>query len=278
MPSKKNLKNQAWKKTSSKKKALKRPAGTVTSGLLQSKHRYQNHSLLLGTVPKVGNTDLKYIDSASDTNYLPVTNAYSAMNVITHEPLTSITSVGGAPQNGIIQDNGISGRIASKVFLKKLEARCIFEWPSVDLTGDTSGAGGYLKGRMLVVLDKQPNQTLATPDQVLDGDNTQDITSRMVNYSNVKRFKVLCDKSFSMPPQHIMENDYVPAAATTLDFEVDLQGNTTLYASDTSDGLFDDVMTNNVIMFFTLNHAKLSSTSQIASASMRVRTRLYFTG
>lgn len=263
---------QAWKK----KKVVRRPAGTVMSGLLQSKKRYQNHSLLMGTVPKVGTKDLKYFDGfnttgSSDINELGVSQPVRTLNVITDNDVTQ----------GIIQGHGVNNRIGSKIYLKKLQLKGYVGYPYLDTAAVARAPGGTMSGRLIVVLDRQPNQTQGNADQLLEGSDEDNLTFRMINYSNTKRFKVLKDENFTVQPQRYAGTTLFGESVHRIDCDVDLSGITVTYASQSSDGLAGDIVTNNIYVFFGMDHFHPEdldlSYDQLLSIN-HMHSRVYFTG
>lgn len=265
--------SQAWKK---KTYVKRRPMGTVQSGLLRSKNRYQNSSLLMGTVPKVGTKDLKFYD-VIDQVVSAVREGLG--NNLTPAIVPVISEVFGGI-NGIIQGNGVSERIASKIFLKKLIIKGIIGSPALpDAASTLFGVSGGYSGRILVVQDRQSNQTVATVDGILNDDSLQPITTRFINYSNTKRFKILADKTFHVPGQTagILTND-IGEQMTRVDCEVDLSGITVVYDAESATGLVGDVVTNNIYVIYSVDHEIFEDATDDVLWTSFVQTRVYYTG
>lgn len=265
------------KKKTKSKKVKRRPAGTVKAGLLQSKNRYQNHSLLMGTIPKVGTKDLKFIDTFSSTSSsiiqeVGVSQSVHNLQVISDDGVTK----------GIEQDNTVNGRIGVKVYLKKLVLKGIIGYPYLDTSAVGRTPGGTMQGRLLVVLDKQPNQTSAGSSEVLTGSNTQNLSMRMINYSNTKRFKILKDDVFTIQPQRYAGTTLFGQSVHKIECEVDLSGYTVTYASNAAgEGLAANIVTNNIYVFYGTDHfipenLDLSYVPQLSV--QHLHSRVYFTG
>ncbi len=264
-------KNQAWKKN----KVVRRPKGTVQSGLLQSRARYQNHSLLLGTIPKVGTKDLKYFDGFSSTasstiNELGVSQTVRSLQVISDDDVS----------NGIIQGNTVNTRIGQKIFLKKLILRGYVGYPYIDSLSVTAAPGGTMQGRLIVVLDRQPNQTVAGPSDLLAGADTENLSMRMINYSNTKRFKVLKDETFTIQPQRYAGTTLFGQSTHKIECELDLSGITVSYDA-TNQGLAGNIVTNNIYVFYGTDHfipEDLDLSYTPLKSVNHLHSRLYFTG
>lgn len=263
---------QAWKK----KKYVRRPYGTVKRGLLQSKNRYQNSSLLMGTIPKVGTKDLKFYDTIDQVT----SDVREGLgNVLEPIVLAAIcdTALG---TNGIKQGNGVSERIASKIFLKKLIIKAIIGTPALpDAASTLFGVSGGYNGRILVVQDRQSNQVTATTDGVLNDTGLKPITTRFINYSNTKRFKILADKTFHVAGQSagILTND-IGGSMTRVECEVDLSGITVVYAADNANGLIGDIVSNNIYVIYSVDHEIFEDATDDVLWSAFVQTRTYYTG
>lgn len=269
------FRNQAWKA----KKSIRRPKGTVTSGLLQSRNRYQNSSLLLGTIPKVGTKDLKYYDTFSSSGSSTIEELGQSQSVHT---LQVISAVGAAPNfdKAVKQGNTVHTRIGQKIFLKRLVLKGYIGYPYIDSLDVTANPGGTMQGRLIIVLDKQPNQTTADIDEVLAGDDTQSMSMRMINYANTKRFKILKDESFTIQPQRYAGTTVFGESVHKVDCEIDLTGITVSYVEG-PDGLAGDIITNNIYAFYGTDHfhpENLDNTYANLKSVQHFHARVYFTG
>lgn len=264
----------SWKK----KKSVNRPKGTVISGLGKSKYRLKAHSLALGTIPKVGSKDLKYYDTAQSN----ISVRTEAGGTITPHVIEVISKAGDT--DGIIQGNKVGNRVASKVYLKQLSVKALIGSPALpDVGGTIYGQSGGFSGRLLVVQDRQSNETLADADDVLEGSNVNTINNRFINYSNTKRFRVLADKSFTVPSQ-------TQAGLTTerqggqihkVECVVDLTGITTQYVVGQTTGLFGDIVTNNLYVIWAPDHVIAQTSGEVLEDCQYcyyITTRVYYTG
>jgi len=93
-----------------------------------------------------------------------------------------------------VQGTDIYNRIGRKVVAKSIFLRA-YLISSPALTLPTQALTGQMC-RMMILIDFQPNASIATPTNILE----QVYCWSPLNYDNRDRFKVLCDKSFVMDP------------------------------------------------------------------------------
>ncbi len=241
-----------------------------------SKNHHRNSSLLLGSIPRVGNKDLKYFDTDQYNGQLSLTE----FGVTMPAHLIEVVSKG----SGISRNAGVSGRIASKIFPKKLVVRGRIGFPRFDLAAVGKMAAGRTGGRVIVFVDKQSNQALADEDELLTGSDIDNFSARLINYANTKRFQILYDKHITIPAQESIidtssSETFAQQSFVQLDCEVDLQGHTVLYSDDVA-GASGNVMTNNIYLLFCPDHidAALVGTEDDGYWAFQVNTRLYYTG
>lgn len=265
------------KKTKGKKKSKRRPKGTVTRGFLKSKGRYSYHTLSAGTLPQVGSKDLKFFDLEQRDVTSTLQSGTTSQPEIVIEVLTDGT--------GIPSNSGVSGRIGSRIYAKTLQVKGQIGYPRQNVSdGDDAAMTGRGTARVIVVLDKQPNQALATVDEVLSQTGTTHISQRHWNYENLRRFKVCYDKLISIPAQQSgldpSSGEFVgQRSLVPLDFEIPL-GFTVKY-DNTADGAVGNVVTNNLIMIIGMDQIPITGvavTDDLGYWTYSMSSRILFTG
>ena len=87
------------------------------------------------------------------------------------------------------QGTGESDRIGNKITVVSIAIRCLVEMN--DSTETT-------QGRVMVILDRQPNGALATPSEILQDPSGGDSYLSYLNLANRKRFRVIRSMRFRM--------------------------------------------------------------------------------
>ena len=218
------------------------PRGMVRSGRKASGLRSQ--SLAPGDLPKSpAGLPLKIFDEELNGQH-DVFKAGSSQSPLRLRPISAGL--------GIQQDNGFNKRISNVIHPKHLHIRGAVGWAR-------STAGSYLNGkmnvRMVVVVDTQPNGFLAASDNVFAGSATDAFSTRFYNYSYTRRFKILCDKRFTVPRQ---SSD--TAMHVAVDEQVDLRGYPVYYYTSSTNGSDADIQKNNLIVFIGPDQREDSST------------------
>ncbi len=276
----KSKKNSKKSKGVSKKK--KQPKGTVIAGFLQSKNRYRFHSLLPGTLPRVGAKDLKFFDVNLKQDDNIVQSGTTSMGVAVME----VVSDGSGDTNGILQNNTVNGRIGTRIYPKLLQVKGQVGYPRMNASevGEDMSPMGQGLARILVVVDKQSNQGLLAIGDVLASGNGTAITKRQFNYANLQRFDVLCDKTITvLAQQSILDPSSGQAVGqqsfTMVDFEVPLK-DTIKYADASATGLFGSIVTNNIYMYIGMNQVPITGVEvgdDLGFWALNLSTRFLYT-
>lgn len=160
-------------------------------------------------------------------------------------------------------------RIGRKICLKSCYIRGIVRTEG-SATAAASAAGPSQLVRLMLVMDLQPNATLATITQIL---NTADPTSQL-NLDNRDRFKILKDKQWALDPymySTVATQSLASASGQSRPLKVYKKLNTEVLFNATNGGTFADIITGNLLMVWIGSTAAGTNTDGNAVVSTRVR-------
>lgn len=252
----------------------RRYAGAQTGGFLQSARRSRTSTLLPQSLPRVGGKTLKIHDSGSD-GIAVIQPKGSTMA----PQILQLVSSG----TGIILGTSVFTRVGDKVHLKRLELSGVLGYPTLDtgLAGDTAMGQGQM--RMLIVVDKQSNQALATVAQVLEGSDAILFSTRQKNFSNRRRFDILCDKLYTIPSQRsVIDGDsgetIAQRSTVPLTMSMDLT-QTIKYSEQSTTGDGGDIVENNIYLIIGCDHLDpaVGVTDEKSKYTWNYNSRIMFT-
>lgn len=259
----------------------RRLMGAQTHGYLGSRGRYVTSTLLPSQLPRVGGKSLKIIDAVERGNdQIKTRTGVDGMAPQVMQPIASVT--GGI--NGIKQGNTVSQRQGDKVHLKRLEITGVIGFPALATDTVSETAMGQAQMRIMLVVDKQSNQTTATVDQILDGNDDDALSSRQRNFSNRRRFDILCDKLITIPAQQdVVDGSTAQTIAQTSAVPITMSielNQSVKYAELSTDGLAGDIVSNNIYLIVGSDHkppVAVLPTDVISRYFWDFKTRVMFT-